>query len=714
MNNLSPVVGQAKITTAHLERQAVVYIRQSSLKQVREHPGSQINQRALVERAQALGWHQERILVFDADLGQSATQVEGRNDFKALAAEVALGHVGILFGWEVSRLARNNADWYHLLDVAALFGTLIADVEGIYDPRVYNDRLLLGLKGTMSEAELHLMRQRLTAGRLSKVTRGEYVQHLPTGLIRLPDNRVVKDPDDQVRHVIELVFARFAELGSCQKVLRFLKEHSILLPRRQTAGFHKGELLWKKPSAAAIYEILGNPAYAGTFVYGRRPKDPTRQIPGRRATGFVRKPVAEWQHIQHDIYPAYLSWEQYVANQATMRENALRRATRTERGRGTPREGAALLQGLATCGECGHVMKTAYKRGVRYLCDGLRKEFAEPMCASLSGGSIDAAVVRAFMDALQPAQLDALEALLAQRRQERAQVERYWEQQIQRATYEVHLARRRYEAVDPANRLVAAELERRWEEALIALRQTQETAERCRQEPPVASLDPHLRHQLEHIAQALPELWNSDRLTNEQKKRLLRSLIVRVILKRTVPDCVEVKIVWVSGHFSVYQVQPPIWRECDVSGYARMVERVQELWREGLTDTEIAAQLTREGFHSARSATVVAAAVRKIRLGHQWYQPRHQIRGADELEGYLTAAGLAKRIGVDRKWVYGQLAEGKIEERYYTRHPQSGTYRIADDREFLERLRRQAPGKREAGDGANLVQETDPKTSKRT
>ena len=231
MSNPYQGTGQLKITAVHLQRLAVVYIRQSSGKQVRENQESQFNQRALVERAEALGWHRQRIQVLDGDLGQSGASTAGRDDFKALAAEVALGHVGIVFGWEVSRLARNNADWDHLLDLAAIFGTLIADIEGIYDPRLYNDRLLLGLKGTMSEAELHMLRQRLNAGRLSKVARGDYVQHLPTGLIRLPDKRVLKDPDDQVRHVIELVFAKFAELGSCQKVLRFFKPRTLLLPR---------------------------------------------------------------------------------------------------------------------------------------------------------------------------------------------------------------------------------------------------------------------------------------------------------------------------------------------------------------------------------------------------------------------------------------------------------------------------------------------------
>lgn len=689
MNSMQQGTGHLKITTVHLQRLAVVYIRQSSGKQVRQHQESQFNQRALVQRAEALGWHPQRIQVLDGDLGQSGASTEGRDDFKALAAEVALGHVGIVFGWEVSRLARNNADWYHLLDLSALFGTLIADIEGIYDPRLYNDRLLLGLKGTMSEAELHMLRQRLNAGRLSKVARGEYVQHLPTGLIRLPDNRVVKDPDDQVRHVIELIFTKFAELGSCQKVLRFFKQQAILLPRHQTSGFHKGELLWKKPSAAAIYDILRNPAYAGAFAYGRRPKEPTRQIPGRHATGVVRKPMEEWIHLQQDAYPAYITWDGYLTNQALLHDNAVQQAERLSRGAGSPRAGAGLLQGLATCGECGHMMRVAYKPGVRYLCNGLSKEFAEPMCAHLDGLSVEQAVVEAFFAAIQPAQLDALAALSAQRQQERAQVERHWKEQIQRATYEAHLARRRYEAVDPANRLVAAELERRWEEALLTLRTTQEGAERFRQEITVPDLDPELRHQLEHIAQALPELWASGRFTNEHKKLLLRSLIARVILSRIAPDRVEVKIVWVSGHFSIAYVTPPIHRQADISRYTEMVARLHDLWEVGKNDADIATILTEEGFHSARSSHVTPATVLKIRNQHQWVSNYHKHRLADKVDGHWTIHGLCRELGIDKDWLYRRIYSGALCAPDVIRKPPYGNYLIRSDPELIERLRQE-------------------------
>jgi DNA invertase Pin-like site-specific DNA recombinase len=293
-------LSQVKMTPRHLDRKAVISMRQSSPKQVREPLDSQLTQRTLIHRAEHLGWHPERIEVFDGDLGQSAAGVQERDDFQALAAEVALGHVGIVFGWQVSRLARNNAEWYQLLDLAALLGTLIGDTDGIDDPRLYNDRLLLGLKGTMSEAELYLMRQRLNAGRLSQVQRGEYVQRLPPGLVRLSDKSVIKDPDQQIQHVIGLVFSKFQEFGSALQVLRYCKQQAILLPRRHGNGVGPDHVRWRQPSEEAICAILTNPAYAGTFVHGRRTSDPRRQSPGRRTPVMVRRPMAEWPCIIQD------------------------------------------------------------------------------------------------------------------------------------------------------------------------------------------------------------------------------------------------------------------------------------------------------------------------------------------------------------------------------------------------------------------------------
>jgi DNA invertase Pin-like site-specific DNA recombinase len=286
-----------KITDEHLERLACIYVRQSTMKQVAQNQESQHYQYRLQQRAQSFGWREERIRVIDQDMGLSGAEATARRGFQQLVAEVSLGQVGIIFGYEVSRLARNNRDWYQLLDLAAMMGSLIADNDGVYDPRLYNDRLLLGLKGTMSEAELHLLRQRLEQGRMSQVKRGAYRQQLPTGYVRLPDRTVVKDPDDQVRHVIKLMFAQFEALGSVNRVARYLRRQKILLPRRQKYGPQAGQICWKVASEAAVTDTLKNPAYAGAFAYGRRQVDPRLRKAGQPASGRRRKPMPFHLHI---------------------------------------------------------------------------------------------------------------------------------------------------------------------------------------------------------------------------------------------------------------------------------------------------------------------------------------------------------------------------------------------------------------------------------
>jgi DNA invertase Pin-like site-specific DNA recombinase len=688
MNNIEPQAQSPKITRHHLDRLAYVYIRQSSPKQVERNRESQVNQYQMAERAQSLGWAPDRIRVIDSDLGLSGRSSEHRDGFKELVAEVTLGHVGIIFGYEVSRLARNNSDWYHLLDLAAVFSTLIADIDGLYDTRLYNDRLILGLKGTMSEAEIHLLRLRLNAGRMSKVRRGAYRLHLPTGLVRLPDDTAVKDPDDQVRHTIELVFDKFVELGSCQKVLRYFRQQNILLPRRHPCGYHNGQLFWKPPTHSSVYTILTNPAYAGAFAYGRRQVDPARQIPGRPRTGYLHRPLESWHHIQQDVYPAYITWEQYESNLARLRQNATAVTTPDQRARGAARNGAAILAGLATCGICGCRMKVAYRFAHRYYCDSRRRTRDEKFCASLHGPTIDAAVTEAFFEAIRPAQLDALEAVLAAQAAEREQLSRQWQERLKRARYEAHLAQRQYDAVDPDNRLVAGELERRWEEKLHDLRSAEEEYERFRQTPVAQALEPELRRQLEHISEELPSLWSREEFSNEHKKDLLRCLISQVVLRRIAPDDIEVRIVWVSGHFTPVHARPPIRLGHEVNGYEEMVERIGSLWQAGMReDKEIAAQLTKEGFHSARSAGVSPALVKQVRVAHGWRSILRQSHRALELDGYLTVRGLAARLGVNSGWVYWLLRNGKIESKYIHSEPDSPVWLIRDDPKLIKKLR---------------------------
>ena len=668
-----------RVTDQHRGRHAIVYVRQSTTKQVQQHRESQRNQYALVERAFALGWVPERVRVIDADQGSSGRDGQ-RAGFRELVAEVSLGRVGLVLAYEASRLARSNADWYALLDLAAVVGALIADVDGVYDPRAYNDRLLLGLRGMLSEAELHLLQLRLEAGRRRQIERGVYRQHLPTGLTRLPDGRVVKDPDQQVQGMVGLVFERFSALGSCQKVLRSLRNDGVLLPRYQTSGLHAGQLLWKKPSDAAIYDILRNPAYAGAFVHGRRGPHPDRR-PGQRTRTIMRRPEA-WPVIHHDAYPAYITWEQFVANQARLSENASRY---DQRFRGAVRQGEALLVGLVVCGRCGRQMRVAYKSRIRYLCSALSQGWGEGQCLSLDGPCIERVVVDAFFAALAPAELDLLDEVLAAQRADRERVARHHADRVARAAYDVHLARRQYDAVDPDNRLVAAELERRWELALRAEVEARDAAAHFAAEPAQPDLDPALREQLQDVGRRLPLLWVGGRLDAAHKKELLRTLIRRVILARPRPDLIEVKVVWISGAFSVLEAHPPVHRTVDIGDHERLTARVLALAAEGYPDPEIARRLTAEGFRSARDpAGVPVPSVAKLRSLHGQASLSDQFRRQEKVDGKWTLWGLARMLDVDRNWLYRRVRHGALATE---RHPITGHLLVPDAPEAIDQLR---------------------------
>jgi hypothetical protein len=402
---------------------------------------------------------------------------------------------------------------------------------------------------------------------------------------------------------------------------------------------------------------------------------------------MVRRPMEEWQCIIQDAYPAYISWTQYLANRARLSDNVTRFRESTNEGRGAPREGAALLQGLATCGLCGRQMHVDYRRHPRYVCTGMRRSYAEPRCAHLDGPSIEAFVVQAFFDAMAPAQLESLDEVLAQRQRERQRLETYHQQQVSHARFAATLARRRYEHVDPAYRLAAAELEREWDDRLRALRQAEEAAERFAHEPDEPTLTPELRHQLLHLSQCLPDLWLSPQLRHPQRKALLRSLIARVMVKRTAADRVEVKIIWASGHFSEGIVIAPVGSQRHVTGYDTMVERTRQLWAEGYSDLQIADVLSREGFRSAQRETVLAKTVMKIRHRHLWGSPYHQHRLVDKIDEKWTIRGLARELGVEWGWVYNRIRNGFLSEPDVSRRPPHGNVLIRDDAELLTRLR---------------------------
>lgn len=686
MSEPEHATGASKITPSHLERWACIYVRQSSLQQVEHHRESQVNQYRLADRACSLGWSETRIRVIDSDLGKSGQTSAPRAGFNELLADVALGQVGIIFGYEVSRLARNNSDWYRLLDLAAVFGTLIADSDGVYDPRLYNDRLLLGLKGTLSEAELHLLRLRLQAGRLSKVRSGHYRQCLPTGLVWLDDATVAKDPDEQVQHVLELIFAKFTELGSSHGVFRYLRCEQLLLPRRAT-GAGQGPIIWKQASLTAVQDILTNPAYAGAFVYGRQQNDPTRRTADHRATPRVNRPRDEWIYVRQDAYPAYISWDHYLANQARIQANGTRFMQLRQQAAGAIREGHGLLQGLALCGHCGRRMYTNYKPYPRYAC-AQQRHVDRHMCCIVHGPTVDTVVTEAFLEAIRPAQLDLLAETLAAQQADHACLTQQWQDQVRRASYEARLAERQYQTVDPENRLVAGTLERRWEEKLQQRQRVDAAYQQFLRASAPSPLPLELCEKFRCISQTLPELWHAGCLTNAQQKELLRALIANVILTRVAADRVEVKIVWVSGHFSVRAAQVPIQRESHLSDWATLVERVRTGFEQGLSDEQIAEALTQDGFHSARTKHISPSKVFKIRLQHRWLQPYEAHRKAQQIGDRWTTRGLAAKLGVSVHAILRQLYKHVIPPEHVHRHAESGVYLVDNYPELLPTLER--------------------------
>jgi DNA invertase Pin-like site-specific DNA recombinase len=674
-----------KIHTGHLERQAVVYLRQSSPRQVLNNRESAVNQRALRERLVELGWPKNRVSVVDEDQGLSGKQSAGRGGFQKLAADVALGKIGIVMGYEASRVARNCADWYRLLELAAIFDTLIGDADGIYNPRDYNDRLLLGLKGTMSEAELHSLKLRLEAGRLSKAKRGELIQWLPTGYVRQPDGTVCLDPDQSIQDRIRLILAKFRELGSVQKVVRYLVRQHLKLPRRQMFGPRTGEVLWKAPAMDAVRETVKNPVYAGAFVYGRRCSDPTRQVPGRPGTGRARRPASQWVAFVKDVYPAYISWEEFDQNQQTIAKNWQVMSERMSRKQGQHAT-APLLVGLVHCGHCGNAMRVAYKgRGIQYICNTAQSRRALPSCQFVSGLPVDKTVVQEFFRALQPAEIDALDRVNQRQTEHQRELVRYLEQEVSRMEYAAQRAERQYNCVDPENRLIASTLEKKWENALVDLEQVKS---RLRETQSTGiekiSIPPKLREELADVGRRLPEVWSG--LSIEARRRLLRVLIRGVNLRRDSNGIAQVRIVWQGGCVSETSVPVPVSSLRFSEREKQIVTKINELMATGRKDSEIAEQLNAENILPCRGGAFTWRIVLKMRLRHGLRMRIGRVREGNLAEGY-TVRELAQMIGVDSSWFHRRLADKRIRIK---KHPKYGCYvfpRNAQTIQQLERLR---------------------------
>ncbi|MBC9180119.1 recombinase family protein [Pseudoroseomonas ludipueritiae] len=564
-------MGSELVTHHHLDRRAVVYVRQSTPHQVLTNQESLRLQYALRARAHQLGWHEADIEVVDADLGLSGASVAGREGFKNLVARVALGEVGLILSIEVTRLARNCSDWYPLLDLCGRHGCLIGDRDGLYDPALPDGRLVLGLKGTVSEMELYTIRSRLTSGLLAKAARGELALQLPTGFVRDPSGVVIQDPNCEVRSRIALVFSTFLERRTTVRVVGLLRARDLTLPRRD----QHGDICWRAPTIAAVTSILRNPAYAGAFVYGRTRLGP----PGANGRQKQRRrSAAEWRIVVRDKYPAYVDWDTFERIQAIMANNHADYQS-VRGGRGITRNGAALLHGITWCGECGHKMTVRYKGGCAYACTYLQRQHGSAHTECLRAPSIDEAVSKAFLEAVAPAELEALARAERARRDAEADLRRAEEQQLQRLRYEASLAERQYRRVDPDNRLVAAELERRWEASLVGLRRAEEALAR-RQDPVPARTgmsDRQLRARAAELGGQLPEIWADPATAQVHRKALLRCLIDKVVLTRLGRDRAGVRIVWRGGAVTPLEVDLPVNALAALPRAAEMEARVIEL-----------------------------------------------------------------------------------------------------------------------------------------
>jgi DNA invertase Pin-like site-specific DNA recombinase len=554
------------VTPQHLQKKALIYIRQSTPHQQISNQESLRLQYALQERAQHLGWHAEDVEIIDADLGLTGASALHRTGFQELVAKVTLGQVGIILSVDVTRLSRNCSDWYPLLDVCGYRCCLIADNDGIYDPGTPNGRLLLGLKGQLSELELHTIRARMTAGLLNKAKRGELALTLPVGLVRDAIDRVHKDPHQEIQDRLDLIFTTFLRLRSASKVLGFLNSHDFTLPRRDRFG----DVIWKKPTVAAILQILKNPAYAGAFVYGRTRSVRRDAISPRSKQ--VRLPMEEWKFRVNDVYPAYVSWEVFERIQAMLLDNYAEYDH--NKTRGVPREGAALLHGMVYCGECGHKLVVQYKGGTRYLCNFLRQKYRVPICQHIPGDSVDPSIVEAFFQAISPIELDVYSRAIAAQQATTTQIAHAQHQHLERLRYEATLAERQFLRVDPDNRLVAASLETRWNVALAECKRAEETLTQ-HQEPsrPSIPLSEELQTAFKDIGQHLPAIWQQGLLSRPQKKALLRCLIDKVVLHRPTPEWVQARIVWRGGETTTLQIPVPVGSLKDLAG-ADAMERV--------------------------------------------------------------------------------------------------------------------------------------------
>lgn len=636
------IAATQKVRGSHLSRSAYLYVRQSTLRQVLNNTESTARQYALRQRAVALGWPADAVVVIDSDQGQSGASAADREGFQRLVTEVGMGHAGIVLGLEVSRLARNNADWHRLLEICALTDTLICDEDGLYDPSDFNDRLLLGLKGTMSEAELHFIRARLRGGQLSKARRGELVMALPVGLVTDAAGKVILDPDAGVQAAVARLFSVFARTGSARAVVLDFAAEGLLFPARVRSGPHKGELAWMPLRHWRVLRTLHNPRYAGAFVYGRRRE--RKRPDGRRFMETL--PREQWTALLTDAHPGYITWEQFETNQRLLAGNA--QAHGTERTAGPAREGPALLQGLVVCGRCGRRMTVRYHQRHNeqvpdYQCQAECIQAGTKRCQTVPGGAIDVAIAALLLDSVTPLALDVALTVQAELEANAEEADVVRRSHVERARHRAELARRRYLAVDPDNRLVADTLEADWNDSLRTLQAAQDDYERA-SAAALAQLSEEHKARICSLAADFPRLWSDPSTPQRERKRMVRLLIEDVTLLKT--DEIHVHVRFRGGQkiSLTVPIPPTAWaaRQTAPETLALLDRLLDEH-----TDAEAAESLNRDGHRSGTGQAFTASIILHLRRDNNLPSHAERLRA----RGMLTLRETAERLGVHTRTV---------------------------------------------------------------
>lgn len=642
-----------KITAHHLQRQACLYIRQSTLQQVLHNCESTARQYALREGAVGLGWLEEQIVIIDQDMGQSGASSADRTGFQQLVAEVGLGKVGLVMGLEVSRLARNSRDWHQLLEICALTQTLILDEDGLYDPAIFNDRLLLGLKGTMSEAELYVLRARLQGGILNKAKRGALKLHLPIGLRYTETEQVVLDPHQQVQETIYFLFRTFQQAGSASAVVRIFREKQVAFPRHVRSGPHHGELVWGEIRHDDVLRILHSPHYAGAYVFGRT--QTRKGVDGKIHINDLSR--EDWQIVIRDAHPGYISWDEYEANLVQLKANS---QAYTPPRLNPPREGPALVQGLVICGHCGNRMTVRYhlRYGRRvdpdYICqqEGVRQ--GEAPCQRIPGRNVDQALSDYLLEVITPEMVAVTLAFQDELVARVAETARLRQLQVDRAQYEADLAQRRYLQVDPDNRLVASVLEAQWNEKLRELAAARECALQQQQQDE-KQFNQVERDMLQRTPELFRQVWGNSNLTHRDRKRIVRLIITDVTLFKDIEIRTAVRFKGGANHTLHVPLPRPFAQSRTT--VPETIETIDLLIND-YTDAEIAVQLNLQNIKTLEGLLFTATHVYQLRRKHQLKSRFTRLREA----GWKTADEVAEKYGVTRQtvwcWYHHDLIKG--------------------------------------------------------